>query len=67
MVKFINLLNIKVVLYLAAGNAFSEAAKVQYNQLQCKHEAATQFVEAANCYRKIDYEGMWLKKEYRKH
>jgi len=40
----------------AAGNAFCELAKIQLNQLQSKHEAATQYVEAANCYRKSDHQ-----------
>ncbi|XP_004205892.1 alpha-soluble NSF attachment protein isoform X1 [Hydra vulgaris] len=40
----------------AAGDAFCEAAKLQENQLQSKHEAASQYVEAANCYRKSNFE-----------
>jgi len=40
----------------AAGNAFCEVAKIQLNQRQSKHEAATQYVEAANCYRKADFQ-----------
>lgn len=40
----------------AAGNAFCEVAKIQLNHLQSKHEAATQYVEAANCYRKADFQ-----------
>lgn len=40
----------------AAGNAFCELAKMQLNQLQSKHEAATNYVEAANCYRKTDHQ-----------
>lgn len=40
----------------AAGNAFGEAAKVQLNHLQVKHDAASQYVEAANCYRKADFQ-----------
>lgn len=42
---------------VAAGNAFGEAAKVQLNHLQVKHDAASQYVEAANCYRKADFQG----------
>lgn len=42
--------------WTAAGNAFQECAKMQLNQLQSKHEAASQYVEAANCYRKGDFE-----------
>jgi len=40
----------------AAGNAFCESGKIQLNQIQSKHEAASQYVEAANCYRKNDFE-----------
>ena len=43
---------------LAAGEAFSTVAKLQLNQLQSKHEAASQYVEAANCYRKADFQGL---------
>lgn len=39
----------------AAGNAFTEVAKLQLDQLQSKHEAATQYINAANCYRKGDF------------
>lgn len=39
-----------------AGNAFQECAKLQLNQMQSKHEAASQYVEAANCYRKGDFD-----------
>jgi len=38
-----------------AGGAFCEAAKIKLNQLENKHEAGTQFVEAGNCYRKCDF------------
>jgi len=44
-------------LFLVAGNTFRDLAKIQLNQVQSKHEAATQYVEAANCYRKADFEG----------
>ena len=40
-----------------AGGAFCEAAKIKLNQLENKHEAGTQFVEAGNCYRKCDFSG----------
>ena len=36
-----------------AGNAFTQAAKINL-QIANKHEAATQFVDAGNCYRKGD-------------
>lgn len=38
-----------------AGDCFCQTAKIQLNQLQSKHEAATQYVEAANCFRKSDH------------
>lgn len=37
----------------AAGNAFCEAAQCQMKQ-QSKHESASSYVEAANCFRKAD-------------
>ena len=40
----------------AAGAAFDKVAKIQLDQLQSKHEAATQYVEAAKCYRKGDFQ-----------
>jgi len=40
----------------SAGSTFCELAKIQLNQLQSKHEAATNYVEAANCYRKTVHE-----------
>ena len=40
----------------AAGHAFCEAAKVQL-KLQSKHEAATNYVDAGNCYKKTDANG----------
>ena len=43
--------------FLEAGECFCLAAKVQLNQIQCKHEAATLYVEGANCFRKSDHEG----------
>ncbi|KAK2168360.1 hypothetical protein LSH36_17g01028 [Paralvinella palmiformis] len=39
--------------WAAAGHAFCEAAKVQL-KLQSKHEAATNYVDAGNCYKKTD-------------
>ena len=42
---------------LGAGNAFCEAAQIQINFLANKHEAATQYIDAANCYKKSDNEG----------
>ena len=47
---------------VAAGSTFCELAKIQLNQLQSKHEAATNYVEAANCYRKTVHEGLNFKK-----
>ncbi len=41
----------------AAGDAFCKAAKIKLNQLHNKHEAGSQYVEAANCYKKSDYDG----------
>ena len=40
----------------AAGKAFTEVAKLQLEQLQSKHEAAQQYVEASKCYRKGDFQ-----------
>eukprot|EP00794_Sanderia_malayensis_P019949 gene19949-21903_t len=40
----------------AAGNAFCEAARLKLNHLQNKHEAGSQFVEAANCFKKSDFD-----------
>jgi len=40
----------------AAGTIFSKIASIQLNTLQSKHEAATLYVDAANCYRKSDFE-----------
>ena len=41
-----------------AGNAFCQAAQVQLNNLQNKHEAATHYIEAANAYKKSDNDGI---------
>jgi len=40
----------------AAGSAFDKVAKLQLEQLQSKHESATQYVEAARCFRKGDFQ-----------
>ena len=40
----------------AAGNAFTQSAQIQ-SQAGNRHEAATQFVDAANCYKKTDTNG----------
>lgn len=40
----------------AAGSAFKDAGDLQLNQLNNKHEAATQYVEASKCYRKGDFQ-----------
>ena len=42
---------------LAAGQAFMEAAQLQIN-LQSKHEAGQRYVDAGNCFKKTDVEGM---------
>lgn len=39
--------------WLAAGNAFCDAAKINA-KLKIRHEVARCFVDAANCYRKVD-------------
>ncbi|KAI0235487.1 Beta-soluble NSF attachment protein [Lamellibrachia satsuma] len=39
-----------------AGNAFCHAADVQL-RLQSKHEAATHYIDAGNCYKKSDPHG----------
>lgn len=41
----------------AAGNAFCEAATL-YSKLGSRHDAATNYVDAANCYKKSDPNGM---------
>ena len=45
-----------ICVYLAAGHAFCEAAKIQL-KLQSRHEAATHYVDAGNCYKKADANG----------
>ena len=42
---------------VAAGKAFMEAAQLQIN-LQSKHEAGQRYVDAGNCFKKTDVEGM---------
>jgi len=39
--------------WAAAGNSFCQAAKLQL-RLQSRHEAATHYVDAGNCYKKAD-------------
>lgn len=43
-------------LYLAAGNAFCQAAKL-HMQMQNKLDSATSFVDAGNAYKKADPQG----------
>uniref|UniRef100_A0A915E684 Alpha-soluble NSF attachment protein n=1 Tax=Ditylenchus dipsaci TaxID=166011 RepID=A0A915E684_9BILA len=38
----------------AAGNAFLKAAELHLNQGDSKHDAATNYSEAGNCFRKVD-------------
>lgn len=40
----------------AAGNAFCQAAQLHL-QLQSKHDAATNFVDAGNAFKKADPQG----------
>lgn len=49
--------NIASHVYLGAGNAFCQAAQIQLNFLANKHEAATHYIDAANCYKKSDNDG----------
>lgn len=44
----------------AAGKAFQQAADLQLNKQKNKHEAATQLIDAANCVRKVDQNGLLL-------
>ena len=46
-------------LFPAAGNAFCESAKIQL-RLKSNHEAATNYVDAGNCYKKADPNGMYI-------
>jgi hypothetical protein len=47
----------KYLVSLGAGNAFCQAAQIQLHQLANKHEAATHYIDAANCYKKSDNDG----------
>lgn len=40
----------------AAGNAFSQAARLHL-QMQSKHDAATNFIDAGNAFKKADPQG----------
>jgi len=40
----------------AAGNAFIQSAEI-HSKAGNRHEAATQFIDAANCYKKTDVNG----------
>lgn len=43
-------------LFAAAGNAFSQAARLHL-QMQSKHDAATNFIDAGNAFKKADPQG----------
>ena len=43
---------------VAAGTAFMEAAKIQLNMLSSKHDAGQRYVDAGNCFKKTDMEGL---------
>lgn len=45
-----------VLLASGAGNAFSQAARLHL-QMQSKHDAATNFVDAGNAFKKADPQG----------
>jgi len=45
-----------LVLVAAAGNAFIQSAEI-HSKAGNRHEAATHFVDAANCYKKTDVNG----------
>ena len=45
-----------MILIAAAGNAFIQAAQI-HSKAGNRHEAATQFVDAANCFKKTDANG----------
>jgi len=54
---FWSVLDIYIYFYVsAAGDAFCRAASVQ-SKLESRHEAATQYVEAGNCFKKADPNG----------
>lgn len=42
--------------FSAAGNAFSQAARLHL-QMQSKHDAATNFIDAGNAFKKADPQG----------
>lgn len=42
--------------FSAAGNAFSQAALLHL-QMQSKHDAATNFIDAGNAFKKADPQG----------
>lgn len=43
-------------IFSAAGNAFSQAASLHL-QMQSKHDAATNFIDAGNAFKKADPQG----------
>lgn len=45
------------IFFTAAGKAFMEAAKLHIN-LQSKHEAGQRYLDAGNCFKKTDVEGI---------
>lgn len=45
--------------FSAAGNAFCRAASVQTN-IDSRHEAASNYVEAGNCFKKADAAGICI-------
>lgn len=44
------------IFFSAAGNAFSQAARLHL-QMQSKHDAATNFIDAGNAFKKADPQG----------
>lgn len=44
------------IFLIAAGNAFSQAAHLHL-QMQSKHDAATNFIDAGNAFKKADPQG----------
>ena len=47
-----------LMFFPAAGNAFSQAAQLHL-QMQSKHDAATNFIDAGNAFKKADPHGQW--------
>lgn len=45
--------------WTSAGNAFCEAASLHLKS-GARHEAATNYVDAANCYKKSDVNGKYI-------